>query len=1081
MNIKKKLTLGFLALILILSLVAGIGIRSVMETFNKMNDIVNDEYKKIGLISDIRYEFNNKAKGISYLILNESESEIKSEINNIRVAGDRGSMAIEELERLVNTEEGEKLLLEIKQKQINFNDFVEKEITLVQAGSKQEASELVRTEGKLIQEEYFNSLFNLVNYYEIDMDAALVKADSDYQKNSMILTILALIGIAVGIIISIIITRGIVKGINHISSVMGDFSSGQSKLSSRIDNISNDELGQLSISFNTMADALENQVKKALEISTRNEEQAWMMKNLANLTTYLQSSKDLISFSHTFMQEITPIVGGKYGVFYLNEENDGETLFSLTGAYAYKQLDDKNSTIRLGEGLIGQSALSKETISLVDIPTNYTHIASGVGQAIPKQILIIPIVFEDKVRAVYEIASFQKFSSIERKLLEELADYSGIIIDNIAGRHKMMELLQESQTMTEELQTQSEELSTQHEELKRFNEELETQTTALIQSELMLQQQARELEQTNSELEEKAILLEEHNQKYEVKNREVERAKTELEEKATQLELTSKYKSEFLANMSHELRTPLNSLLILSKLLADNNSRNLSAKQVEYAHTINSAGCDLLDLINDILDLSKIESGKLDIHVNEVKIQDITDYVERNFNAIAYEKGLTFHVVKDVLEEEILYTDEKILQQILKNLIANAIKFTDSGSVTLQVSHVAEDSLDLNMEEETDYISFSVTDTGIGIPKNKQSIIFEAFQQADGTTSRKYGGTGLGLSISREHASLLNGKIVVDSTEGRGSTFKLFIPTDLNQRVEVVEKEVASTIEEVAVYDDRELSDVGSQLLIVEDSIIQRESIKELISSNYSNITLTAVTSGKETLNALHVKHYDCIILDLGLEDMTGIQLLKHIKEHGEWINTPVIIYTGKELTVREEMELKHFTEIIIVKGINSSERLLNEISRFISQEYRGNSNIDEFLLRPTTPVNSNKLFFSGKKILIVDDDVRNVFALSSILEEYEMSVLFAENGREALSTLSINTDIDLVLMDIMMPEMDGFEAITKIREMEQFEDLPIIALTAKAMQEDREKCISVGASDYISKPIVNDQLLSLMRVWLYT
>jgi len=1078
MNIKNKLSLGFLVLIVLLSLIAGIGISSVMETFNKMNEVVNDEYRKIGLISDIRYEFNNGAKGITYLVLAESKSEMNNEIENIRSAEVRGALAIEALRGMVKTEEGGVLLSELERDQIGFTDFVEREIILVNDGKTQEAAELVRSEGKEIQEAFFTSLFKLVNYYEVEMDSALLDANSDYKKTTAILTILALIGILLGIFISIILTRGIVKGLNRISSVMSNFSLGRSNMSTRIENITNDELGQLSNSFNTMAEALENQVIKEQVISNKNEEQAWMTQNIADLTTYLQSSKDLTTFAHNFMQKVPPLVGGKYGVFYIDSENDKEPVFELAGSYAYKHPDATGNTVRLGEGLIGQSALSKETISLVDIPESYIHIASGVGEAIPKQTLIIPIVFEDKVRAVYEIASFQQFSNIEQKLLEKLADNSGIIIDNIAGRIKMMELLQESQTMTEELQTQSEELSTQHEELKRFNEELETQTKALIQSELTLQQQAEELEQSNSELEEKALLLKEHNQKYEIKNREVEKAKTELEEKATQLELTSKYKSEFLANMSHELRTPLNSLLILSKLLADNNSRNLSAKQVEYAYTINSAGCDLLDLINDILDLSKIESGKIDIHVNDVKISDVTDFVERNFHAIAYDKGLEFHVVKDVDTEEILRTDEKILQQILKNLIANAIKFTDSGSVMLQVSHVSNESLGLNKQEEIEYISFSITDTGIGIPKNKQAIIFEAFQQADGTTSRKYGGTGLGLSISREHASLLNGEIIVDSEEGKGSTFKLFIPTNLDRREHVVEKEVAITVEEVVFFDEEEFTDGGGRLLIVEDSNIQRESLKELISSNHSNITLTAVTSGEEALSALQVEHYDCIILDLGLEDMTGIQLLKQLKENDEWTNIPVVIYTGKELTVREEMELKYFTEIIIVKGINSSERLLSEISLFFTQEDKNSD--EEFLLKPIIPINTNELFFSGKKILIVDDDVRNVFALSSILEEYKMDVLFAENGREALSVVSLNTDIDLVLMDIMMPEMDGFEAISKIREMEQFKDLPIIALTAKAMQEDREKCISVGASDYISKPIVNDQLLSLMRVWLY-
>ena len=1083
MKIKTKLSLGFLTLIVVVCAVASIGILVLSDTFEKLNGVVNDEYKKIGLISDMRFEFNNKAKGLSYLIIAESETEKEREITNIRAAGDRGLTSLEELGRIVETEQGRILLADISRNQEEFADFIEEEILLIEENRIEEAADLNRKEGKVIQEKFFDSIFNLVEYYELDMDAVIADTGSQYKRTSLTLIILSIVGITLGVLISILITRSIVNGLKQVSSVMCDFSSGKSKMSTRIKVEKDDEIGSLSSSFNNMAEALESQVERELKISQKNEEQAWMTKNLADLTAYLQSSSDLESFANHFIQKITPLVDGKHGVFYIQEEKDGQPTFNLAGAYAYKQQNGMPTSFRLGEGFVGQSALSKKVLVMTDVPDDYIRISSGTGEAKPKQIIVVPIIFEDQVRAVYEIASFEPIRSIEQELLVKLADYSGIIIDNICGRIKIMEMLEESQTMTEELQTQSEELSTQHEELKRFNDELEKQTKALLESEINLQQQHEELEQSNAELEEKAVLLEEHNQKFETKNREVEQAKLELEEKATQLELTSKYKSEFLANMSHELRTPLNSLLILSKLLADNKLSNLSEKQVEYAKTINSAGCDLLDLINDILDLSKIESGKTDIHVSEVEIREVSDYVEKYFNPIAHDKGLLFDVQLKVEEDTTIQTDEKILQQILKNLIANAIKFTEQGSVNLIISKVTNpvgvvDILGRNNDAE-EYLAFHIVDTGIGIPKNKQSIIFEAFQQADGTTSRKYGGTGLGLSISREQASLLSGSIVVESEEGQGSTFTLYLPFNTEPQQQEAEKEVAITSEEVELLPMRvDTKKHGKRILIVEDNYVQRESMMELIQGNYRNVDMVAVSTGKDALDKLQVEHFNCMILDLRLEDMAGIELLNKVRNMSNYKNFLILIYTGKELTIREEMELKHFTETIIVKGTQSHERLLDEISLFIRQleekppeESKPNASVFK---------DSKKEFFEDKKILIVDDDVRNVFALSSILEEYEMDVLFAENGKEALDVLKEHENIDLVLMDIMMPVMDGFEAITKIREMEQYANLPIIALTAKAMKEDREKCLEVGASDYISKPIINHQLISLMRVWLY-
>ncbi|MFX3673517.1 MAG: response regulator [Paenisporosarcina sp.] len=972
MNIKTKLSLGFLSLIILICVIAVIGITMLSKNFDRMSDVVEDEYQKIGLVSDIRYEFNNMAKSSSFLILAESKSTQKVEIDKIRDAQEKGVMAIERLERIIDTEAGLELLSTIRMNLTDFTQLINEEISLIQDGKEQEAADLVRGKGmKAIENAFFTSIFNLTNYYEVDMNTTLSETESENKQTTLIMTILSVIGIILGLVIALLITRGIVIGLKQVSNVMSDFSSGKSNMATRIHVIRNDEIGSVATSFNNMADALETQVVREHKISKKNEEQAWMTKNLADLTTYLQASNDLKSFSHNFIQKITPLVGAQHGVFYLNYQEDSQPILDLIADYAYKQHSGTPNRFNLGEGLIGQSALVKKSILITEVPEDYVRITSGIGEAAPNYIFVVPIVFENRVRAVFEIASFRPFSSIEQELVEKLADYSGIIIDNISGRIKMIELLQESQTMTEELQTQSEELSTQHDELKRFNDELEMQTKALIQSELTLQQQQEELEQTNVELEEKAGLLEEHNLKYETKNREVEQAKIELEEKAVQLELTSKYKSEFLANMSHELRTPLNSLLILSKLLADNKTKNLSDKQVEFAKTINSAGCDLLELINEILDLAKVESGKIEVELKDIKVQEIVDFVQRNFNPIAQDRGIDLEIIVEEDVEAILHTDEKRLQQILKNLLANAFKFTHNGSVLMKISR-------LNAEEvggQVYNLAFSVIDTGIGIPKEKQSVIFEAFQQADGTTSRKYGGTGLGLSISREHAYALNGNIEVESEEGQGSTFTLLLPVNNGENLSAAFKETAVTQDDLLLY------------------------LKE---------------NQFETVN-------------------------NHITQSDTMQKNQIINIEDKENQPED-----HPTELVDM------------------QEEK------------------KEKFFDEKKILIVDDDVRNVFALTSILEEYDMDVQFAENGKEALDLLNKTQDIDLVLMDIMMPVMDGFEAISKIREMEQYKQLPIIALTAKAMKEDREKCIAVGASDYISKPVINHQLLSLMRVWLY-
>jgi CheY-like chemotaxis protein/signal transduction histidine kinase len=891
---------------------------------------------------------------------------------------------------------------------------------------------------------------------------------------------------------------------------------------------------------------------------------------------------------------------------------------------------------------VGQAALEKQPILLQNVPDDYIQITSGLGEAPPRNIIVLPVLFEGEVKAVIELASFLPFSKIHQSFLDQLTETIGVVLNMIQANMRTEELLEQSQKLTQELQSQSKELQQQQEELKRSNAELEAQARTLRQSEELLKEQQEELQQVNEELEEKASLLAEQNTKVEQKNREVEAARLALEEKAEQLSISSKYKNEFLANMSHELRTPLNSLLILAKLLTENKDQNLTKKQVEFAQTIYSSGTDLLNLINDILDLSKVEAGKMEVHPIDISMSDVRDFVQRTFKPIAEQKGLEFTIDIDP-QVPPMYTDAQRLQQVLKNLLSNAFKFTERGGVTL-VIHPAENSRRFATRtldrSEGGVVAFEVRDTGVGIPKEKQQIIFESFQQADGTTSRRYGGTGLGLSISREMARLLGGEIRVDSTPGEGSTFTLFLPARIPEHAvtqtteperstrgeasrpvargrgteaarataiqgdegggtTVAEAPAPTRLPAPEVDDDRETVEPGDRvvliiendktfakilldmarekdfkgivaldgesgleiahsfnpdaitldidmpgtdgwvvldrlkhnpntrhipvhiitgirerqhglkagaiaylekpvsrealedsfnkigqfidqqvkrLLVVEDDPTQRQSMIELIA--HEDVEITAVASADEALEKLRTMRFDCMVLDLGLSgDTDGFELLERVKSDPEMQELPIIIYTGKELSPQEETRLRKFAETIIVKDVKSPERLLDETALFL---HRVEARLPEQKRRMLERLHNADAVFAQKHILIVDDDVRNIFSLTSVLEEHGMTVSFAENGRDAIEKLESTPGIDLVLMDVMMPEMDGYETTRAIREKPQFKSLPIIALTAKAMKGDREKCIAAGASDYITKPVDTDQLLSLMRVWLY-
>jgi HAMP domain-containing protein/signal transduction histidine kinase/CheY-like chemotaxis protein len=956
-----------------------------------------------------------------------------------------------------------------------------------------------------------------------------------------------------------------------------------------------------------LKDNINEMIRNLRETTDKNTAQDWLKTNLAKFTRLLQGQRDLLAVSKLILSELAPLVSMQHGVFYLNEGPDtGEADMKLLASYAYRERKNIGNRFKAGEGLVGQCAFEKERILLTDVPSSYIQINSGLGEAPPLNIVVLPVLFEGQIKAVIELASFHRFSDIHLTFFDQLTESIGIVLNTITATMRTEELLKQSQTLANELQTRQSELT-------ETNRRLQEQAKTLQESEERLRQQQDELQQTNEELEEKANLLAKQNLEVERKNAEIERASRALQEKAEQLALTSKYKSEFLANMSHELRTPLNSMLILAKLMSEGED-NLTDKQREFARTIYSSGSDLLELINEILDLSKIESGMMEVEVGRVMFNDLSEYVERTFRQVAHDKGVEFSVHADPILPPGVYTDQRRMQQVLKNLLSNAFKFTERGRVTISMTPAksgwSADNKVLNGAESV--VAFSVKDTGIGIAPDKHRIIFEAFQQADGTITRRYGGTGLGLSISREIATLLGGEIQLDSTVGEGSTFTLYLPLtyqpDIRKRTvrasaQIDDAPVArefepevSLIMENMVDDDRGNLESGDRtlliieddlnfakimmemarergfkvlaatrgdaglalarqytpsaitldielpgmdgwsvldrlkhtkstrhipvhiisvteerqrglkmgamafenkpvspealrealgriesfvqrgvrsLLVIEDDKVAQQSIIELIGEG--DVETIAVGTAEEALGQLRNKHYDCVVLDLGLPDMNGFELMERIKS--EIGNIPIIIYTGKDLSPKDETELRRLAETIIVKDCRSLERLLDETALFL---HRVEENLPEPKRQMLEQLRKKDPVLAGKKVLIVDDDMRNIFALTSLLERYDMQVLYAENGKDGIDTLKNTAGIDVALVDIMMPEMDGYEAMRQIREMKDFKQVPLIALTAKAMKGDREKCIEAGASDYITKPADSEQLLSLLRVWLF-
>jgi HAMP domain-containing protein/signal transduction histidine kinase/DNA-binding response OmpR family regulator len=931
------------------------------------------------------------------------------------------------------------------------------------------------------------------------------------------------------------------------------------------------EVAELKDNINTMIDNL--------RLTTdRNTEQDWLKTNLARFTGMLQGQRDLATVGRMLLTELVPLVNGHQGVIY---RMDTETArLKMLASYAEAPDHPYPAELTVGQGFVGQCALDQRRILVTDVPENTVPVGSAFFLALPKTLVVLPVVFEGKIKAVIALASLGEFSATHLGFLEQLTTSIGIVLNSIEATMQTEGLLKQSQQLAVELQTQQ-----------------------------------GELQQTNEQLAQKAQQLAEQNAEVERKNREIEQARRALEDKAAELALTSKYKSEFLANMSHELRTPLNSILILGQQLCDNPEGNLTAKQVEFSRTIHAAGTDLLNLITDILDLSKIESGTVTVEAEEVFFASLIDGLHRAFRHEAENRGLTFEIALDPHLDRGLITDSKRLLQVLKNLLSNAFKFTPEGGIRLDIARCGTGwSSDHPVLSRADaVVAFEVSDTGIGIPLDKQRIIFEAFQQADASTSRKYGGTGLGLAISRELSNLLGGEIQLKSTPGVGSTFTFYLPLrylgptfdsrrsdDRDSPVESIKTVSGRIVERPApmVLDDRaallpddatlliveddphyarvlmdlahgqglkvlvamrgtEALDLARQfrptavsldvflpdmlgwtvlnqlkqdpstrhipvqivtldedrqhglsrgaftfitkpatadslgaaigrlrsfaslrrkrLLVVEDNAAERMSIRELLT--HDDVDIFTAESGEEALDMLDDGPFDCVVLDLRLPDMSGFEVLERISVKPSLADMPVVVFTGRELSAEEDANLHRFARSVVVKGVESPERLLDETALFL---HRVIANLPTEKQRMLERLYHSDEDLVDKSVLVVDDDVRNIFALSSLLERRGMKVLTAQTGREAIDLIERTPELAIVLMDIMMPEMDGYQTIQVIRQRPDSVRLPIIALTAKAMKGDREKCLEAGASDYLAKPVNTEQLLSSLRLWLH-
>ena len=1170
-----------LLILMISSTASFLSIKSLLDSNNLVNHTQNVIYnlnEGASIITEAQSNMRGYLiTGEDFFLIKYSDSEKASHAYFDKVA-----------ELTADNVEQQKTLQELKPLRINFFKYLNNQIVKKKFNKKVTAFDL--TEGKKMIDElkdYFKRIENTEQQLLKERNGNAER----YGNYSFLLIIIAFI---VAFIITMIFVIRVLRDFNEravlqhelqikndetakrieaIRSIATNISEGNYDI--RIDDTKADALGSVGESLNNMGISLKNSF-------TLLSEKEWLQTGIAKLNNVMLGDKLMTKLSKDIIEFLCNYTNSSAGVLYVLE---GDELLAKAG-YCYIPTKSRER-IQKGEGLLGQSIVSGKILELKDVSSDYIQINYALGEIKPTHVVAIPLL-DNKIEGAVELVSIYGFTELHLEFLKIISNNIGIAIKSTQNRKRVLELL-------EETKSQSEELRIQHSELEAINAELEVQTEKLQASEEELRVQQEELEQTNEELSERSLLLEEKN--------------TEIQKKSEALEVTTRYKSEFLANMSHELRTPLNSILLLSRLLSENNSQSMNEEEIEFAKVIQSSGNSLLGLIDEILDLSKIEAGKMELEFLNVETKEITDSLSNLFNQVAKEKNVDFEIISDQAPL-VMKTDKMRLEQILKNLISNAIKFTDKGSV----------SLEIKMNDDDDkIICFIVKDTGIGIPLDKQPLIFEAFQQADGSTKRKYGGTGLGLSISRELAKLLNAEIILHSDEGKGSSFTLCLPvygsalkkvtverippiaisdTEFEELKKIKNKYISSVMPE-EIDDDRDTILLGEKvILIVEDDInfakslltfsrnkgykavvcvrgdyalnfallykpigilldielpmksgwevldelkndsqtkhipvhimsshklkqesllkgavdfldkpvafdkipevfmriehiISKESQKVLIIEDNPkhakslayfletyNINSEIKSEMADGLLALNKSDVDCVILDMGIPDKQAYEILDSVKKNPGLENLPVIVFTGKSLSIKEEAKIKKYADSIIVKTAHSYQRMLDEVSLFLHlvEEKKGvdsrkDSNKKLHLL-------NNVLH--KKKVLIVDDDVRNIYSLTKSLEVFKMDVITAFDGKEAIKILEENPDTDIVLLDMMMPNMDGYETAEKIRINPKFINLPLIAVTAKAMTGDREKCIKAGASDYITKPVDIDQLLSLLRVWLY-
>ena len=1204
MKVGLRLALGFTLVLVLMIAILGVSLRYAQESHDELDRIVNINNVRIHLANKMVDDARDTAITIRNLLLatqtvntpsSESIQKGRDQLAEIQRGYLESATAIEPL-ITKDDADGFSLLRKLEISAATARQLQDQVIELVSAGQHQEAIDFMTGKAYPSVRQWIGDMDNFIHHNEARNTIRYAAAEETAHSALGAMFILGTVAIVLSVLIIISLNKSITRPLSLSVDAANRIASGDLAGEIPMAEKRGDEIGLLMQSLNKMVAALR-------ENRDRLQRQDWLKTGIARLNDVMRGDQDLQTLAAKVISEVATYLEVQVGAIYVAQEGIGVSL-ALMGSYAYAKRKNLSNEFKPGEGLVGQAALEKKQILIQNVPEDYIKVTSGLGARTPRFICVSPFLYEDRVKGVIEVGSLSEMDDQQMEYLNQVMPALALAVESAEGRTRLAKSLEQSQSLTEDLRAQQEELRT-------TNEELEEQTCALKLSEEKLQVQQEELQVTNEELEEKNELLDRQKS-------DVEKARRDIEEQAKDLALASKYKSEFLANMSHELRTPLNSLLLLAQSLSANKGGNLTEDQVESANIIHGSGSDLLTLINEILDLSKIESGRMDLQLGTVRISDLADSVRSSFGHMAEGKGLSLEVVVGEDAPLEMTSDRKRIEQVIKNLISNAIKFTDSGSVTVSFTRPSPDTkLSKSDLATADCLAVSVKDTGIGITPANHKVIFEAFKQVDGGTDRKFGGTGLGLSISRELARFLGGEIQVKSELGKGSTFTLYLPVTVSDngkdtqghppsKTTVVapadfaagrnaprQSAVAEQIEDdrdklqegdrviLVIEDDpnfarllfkkchekgvkclaaptgeaglelaakyqpaaiildirlpgmdgwavlgtlkentstrhipvhivsveaesieairrgaighatkplsqdtleetfRRLEQVSDgkpgRVLLVEDNPVSRKVTAKLLGDG-GDVTVDEVETGTQALEALRSGGYDCVVLDLGLPDMEGMDLLKKLEHEGVEL-PPVIVYTGRDLPSEEEIDLREYAESVIIKDVRSQERLLDEVSLFL---HRVVSKMPEKQRKIILDLHDTDALLRDKKVLIVDDDMRTTFAMSRLLAERGMKTLKAENGEKALRLLDEHPDVDLVLMDIMMPVMDGYATMKRIRDQERFHGLPMIALTAKAMPEDREKCLAAGANDYLTKPVDQKRLVSMMRVWLY-